>query len=52
MIRDCDIPDEEEDPRKRYRCPECGKAFDRPSGLEVSLCYFSLNTSLESTSLH
>ncbi|KAF8531608.1 hypothetical protein JB92DRAFT_3104771 [Gautieria morchelliformis] len=35
MIRDCDIPDEEDDPKKKYKCPECGKAFDRPSGLET-----------------
>ena len=35
MVRTCDIPDEDEDPKKRYKCKECGKGFDRPSGLEV-----------------
>ncbi|KAF8531387.1 hypothetical protein JB92DRAFT_3138902 [Gautieria morchelliformis] len=45
IIRDCDIPDEEEYPKKRYECPECGKAFDRPSGLETHSSRHSGNKS-------
>ncbi|KAF8588863.1 hypothetical protein K439DRAFT_539987 [Ramaria rubella] len=34
VVRKSDIPDESYDPKKKYKCPQCGKGFDRPSGLE------------------
>lgn len=45
VVRSCDIPDDDDDPRKRYKCKECGKGFDRPSSLEV--CYSSLYSTLK-----
>ena len=35
IVRSCDIPNESDDPKKRHKCPACGKAFDRPSSLDV-----------------
>ena len=35
IVRSCDIPDQSDDPRKRYKCTVCGKAFDRPSSLDT-----------------
>ena len=35
LVRSCDIPEESDDQRKKHKCPECGKVFDRLSSLDV-----------------
>ena len=38
MVRTSDTPDKDDDPRKGYKCKDCGKRFDRLCSLEVGYC--------------
>ncbi|GJJ08534.1 hypothetical protein Clacol_002752 [Clathrus columnatus] len=36
------VPDTHLDPRKKHRCPECGKGFERPSALDYFLAPYAI----------